>query len=165
MNNAIMKEIMYTIKQGDFNGFKKLIEDNPDSLNIMTPFGTWLHVATRQGQLEMVKYLVQKGVDINKRGGVFDGSAINLAAAYGKIEIVKYLISKGAILDVSLARRNPLFNAIQGGHIDIVKYLIEKGIDIKATYEIGSLENVGAYEFAVEFGQLEIADYIKEKLN
>lgn len=46
----------------------------------------------------------------------------------------------------------------------MAKFLIDKGIDITVSYSIGKLENVDAYEYARQFGQLEIADYIKEKL-
>lgn len=46
----------------------------------------------------------------------------------------------------------------------MAKFLIDKGIDLTASYSIGELENVDAYEYARQFGQLEIADYIKEKL-
>lgn len=57
-----------------------------------------------------------------------------------------------------------MFAAIYGGHYEVAKFLIDKGIDITATYSIGELENADAYEYARQYGQLEIADYIKEKL-
>ncbi len=160
----IIKRIRNAIKQGDYDTLKMLINENPEVLNEMTPFGTWLHVAAKRGHLEIVKYLVEKGLDVNIKGGTFDGSALNVASLGGDTETVKYLIANGAVMDVSLAKRNPLFSAIQGGHMDVVQYLVQKGIDITVRYNTENLNNISAYEFAVEFGQTKIANYIKEKL-
>ncbi|SNZ14022.1 Ankyrin repeat [Terribacillus aidingensis] len=161
----INKAIRNAIKLGDIDEVKQLIGDDNENLNTMTSFGTWLHIAAKKGQLEIVKYLVSKGIDINAKGGTFDASALNLAAGAGHLEIVKYLIENGAELDVSLAKRNPLFGAINGGHKETAEYLIEKGIDISIRYSGENIKNMDAYEYARQFGQTEIADYIKRKLD
>ena len=83
----------------------------------------------------------------------------------GDLEIVKYLIETGAELDVSLANRNPLFGAIYGGHKEVVEFLVEKGIDISIRYTGESIKNLDAYEYAREFGQTEIAEYLKQKMD
>ena len=67
----------------------------------------------------------------------------------------------GTYLDVSSFDRNPLFAAIYNGHIDLVRFLVENGIDLKVYYSIGELEKVDAYEYARQYGQTEIADYLK----
>jgi uncharacterized protein len=112
---SINKSIRNAIKAGDINLVKKLIGDDIETLNTVTVFGTWLHVAVKKENLQIVRYLVEKGIDVNAKGGTFDASALNLAAGSGNLEIVKYLIESGAELDVSLAKRNPLFGAIYGG--------------------------------------------------
>lgn len=109
-------------------------------------------------------YLIQKGVDLNKHGTVADCGAITNVAQEGYLDIVKILYENGAEMEVSNSARNPLFAAIYGGHYEVAKFLIDKGIDITASYSIGKSKNVDAYEYARQFGQLEIADYIKEKL-
>lgn len=160
----IIKGIRNAIKQGDCEALKKLINEYPEALNEMTPFGTWLHVAAKRGLLEIVKYLVDNGLDVNINGGTFDASALNVASLGGDIETVKYLIGNSAILDVSLAKRNPLFSAIQEGHMDVAQCLVENGIDITIKYNTENLNDIGAYEFAVEYGETEIANYLKRKL-
>ncbi|PHF47975.1 hypothetical protein COF72_10115, partial [Bacillus pseudomycoides] len=115
--------------------------------------------------LEMVEYLINKGIDIDARGGTFDASALNLAAGAGHLEMVKYLIEAGAELDVSLAKRNPLLGAIYGGHKEVAEYLVEKGIDISIRYTGENIKNMDAYEYAREFGQTEIAEYLKQKMD
>ncbi|WP_102028692.1 ankyrin repeat domain-containing protein [Salirhabdus sp. Marseille-P4669] len=162
--NSIKKAIRNAIKIGDINKLKQLIGDNNEILNTQTSFGTWLHVAAKKGHLEIVEYLIDKGIDINARGGTFDASALNLAAGEGHLEIVKYLIEHGAELDVSLAKRNPLFGAIYGGHKEVVEFLVEKGIDISIKYTGENIKNMDAYEYARQFGQTEIAEYLKKKI-
>ncbi|EMI9087804.1 MULTISPECIES: ankyrin repeat domain-containing protein [Bacillus] len=161
----VNKAIRNAIKLGDTSEVKQLIGDDNEILNTMTSFGTWLHVAAKKGHLEIVEYLINKGIDIDAKGGTFDASALNLAAGEGHLEIVKYLIETGAELDVSLAKRNPLFGAIYGGHKEVVEFLVEKGIDISIRYTGESIKNMDAYEYAREFGQTEIAEYLKRKMD
>ncbi|MFE4243466.1 ankyrin repeat domain-containing protein [Peribacillus butanolivorans] len=162
---SVNKAIRNAIKLGDMNEVIQLIGDDKEILSTMTSFGTWLHVATKKGHLEMVEYLINKGIDIDARGDIFDASPLRLAAGAGHLKIVKYLIEAGAELDVTLAKRNPLFGAIYGGHKEVVEFLVEKGIDISIRYTGESIKNMDAYEYAREFGQIEIAEYLKQKMD
>lgn len=76
------------------------------------------------------------------------------------MDIVKYLVRAGAELDVSLVKRNPLFGAIYGEHKNIVEFLVEKDIDISIRYTGENIKNMNAYEYAIEFGKREIAEYL-----
>ena len=158
----LAKEIRSAIKNGKIEMVENLISVNTDILNIMTPFGTWLHVTASEGQLEIAKLLIKLGADVNKKGGVFDACALKEAASGGHIDIVKLLLSSGAELDVSEPERNPLFGAIYGGHLEIAKLLVEHGIDIHVLYNGSSMRNMDAVAFAIELGQNEIADFLKD---
>ncbi|MDT3429254.1 ankyrin repeat protein [Paenibacillus forsythiae] len=157
----ITKEIRSAIKQGNTERVIALIGSDDDLLNIMTPFGTWLHVAASEGKLEIVKCLIDLGADVNMIGGVYDGGVLNEAASEGHLEIVRYLLSSGAELDVSEPERNPLFGAISNGHIDIAKLLIESGIDTHVRYSGEAMKNVDALTFAREQGQMEIVKLLE----
>ena len=152
------------IKNGNLELVKNLIKNNEGLLDVIPPFGSWLQVAAAHGKLDIVIYLIECGIDVNIVGGITDDNALGNAAFNGYLDIVKLLYKNGALLDTSKATGNPLFAAIYGGHYDIVQFLVESGIDITASYSIGKLENVDAYEYDRQFGQLEIAEYIKEKL-
>ncbi|KLA31126.1 ankyrin repeat domain-containing protein [Bacillus cereus] len=156
----VNRDIRNAIKNGDINKVKHLIGNDTKIINAKTSFGTWLHIASKKGNLDIVKFLVQEGIDIDARGGTFDSSALNLAAGSGNLDIVKYLVRAGAELDVSLAKRNPLFGAIYGGHKNVVEFLVEKGIDISIRYTGENIKNMNAYDYAMEFGQIEIAEYL-----
>lgn len=157
----IAKEVRGAIKKDDLIKVKELIEADLQRLNIMTPFGTWLHVAASFGRLDIVKFLVSSGIDVNRCGGTFDASAINRAASEGHIDIVDYLLIQGAELDVSEPEKNPLFGAIYGGHLSIVKLLIEHGIDTQVKYTGKSMKGMDALAFARERGQTEIAGFLQ----
>ncbi len=54
----ISKEIRSAIKSGNLEKVVELIDGNVEVLNMITPFGTWLHVAASRGQLDIVKKLI-----------------------------------------------------------------------------------------------------------
>ncbi|NLL05368.1 MAG: hypothetical protein GX270_06175 [Clostridiaceae bacterium] len=149
------------IEEGDIEKVIQMVGSDDEILNMMTPFGTWLHYAAAEGQLEIVKKLVELGLDVNMQGGTFKGGALNLAASNGYAEIVKYLLSCGAELDVSDSVKNPLFGAILKGHLDIVKILIESGIDYSVKYTGDNFQNTDALGFARLRGQTKIAEYLE----
>ena len=160
-NKQIIRDIFDAIEDKDTNRVSNLLDANPDYLKIITPFGTWLHVASSEGAFEIVKLLVGFGLDVNIIGGTFNAGAINRAASEGYYDIVKYLLSCGAKMDTSEPDRNPLFAAIYGGHKDIVKLLIVSGIDASIRYSGDNMKNMDAYDFAIERGQKEIAEMLK----
>jgi ankyrin repeat protein len=149
--------IRTAIKDGDLERLKALIGDDKAALELMTVFGTWLHVAAAHGQLEIAKYLVSIGADVNRNGGILGGGPLNEAASKGDLEIVKFLLSCGAKLDVSEPNWNPLFGAIYGGHTAVARFLIESGIDTSVRYSGEKMKNMDALAFAKEWGRTDIA--------
>jgi len=105
------------IKNGDIERVKEIIINDKCLLDFITPFGTWLHVATRAGKMDMIKFLVEFGMGININEGVPKSAPIANAASEGEISIVEYLFENGAILDTSDPNRNPLFSAMEGTSI------------------------------------------------
>jgi uncharacterized protein len=156
------KQIRRAIQDGEVERLAALIADDQNRLNAMTPFGSWLHVAADASQLEVVKLLVSKGIDVNRRGGILGGGALNLAASGGFVEIVEFLLSHGAEMDTSDPRFNPLFAAIYGGHPNIARVLIENGIDTGVKYSGSTMKDMDARAFAIERGQTTIAEMLAD---
>ena len=163
LNKESIKNIRTAIKQNDLELVKSLIEEDEELLNVDTVFGSWLHVASSNGKFKIVEYFIECGLDVNKNGDISGGTPVRSAASKGYLDIIKLLHQNGAVFEVSEATKNPLFGAICNGHYEVAKYLIDNGIDITAKYAIGKLDNVDAYEYARQFGQTKIADYIKDK--
>ena len=164
MEKEILIKMREAILSGNLKLVKELISTHEGLLDTMTVFGSWLHVASTYGQIGIVKYLIDKGLDINIIGGILKCQPIRSAAGEGHLEIVRYLYDNGAILDVSEPNRNPLFSAIYNNHFDVAKFLIDNGIDITVGYDIGSLKNADACEYARQFGRNEIRKYLLDKL-
>ncbi len=160
MNIPFWKQAQAAIKEGNADQVAELIGDDESKLTMSTIFGPWLHIAAAQGQLDVAEPLVAMGVDINSRGGIAKGTALDQAASKGHLDIVEYLLSLGAEIDLSEPERNPLFAAVYGGHLALAEFLIKSGLDPHVTYmgDSGQLKN--ALSFANECGQEAIAEFL-----
>ena len=104
--------------------------------------------ASHYGHLEVVKYLVKEGANIHSQ---HDRALIN-ASGNGHLDIVKYLVKEGA--NIHGLNDHALILASENGHLDIVKYLVENGADIHAG-------NDEALRWASQKGHLEVFNYLK----
>lgn len=157
----LTQEIKQAIENGDQCKLESLFTSDPSQINTTTIFGNWLHYAVSfNASIETIKYLVEKGVDINEKEGILKGNVLNTAASEGRIDVVNYLLEKGAEIDISEPEKNPLFGAIYGGYKDIVKVLIAHKIDFKIKYSGDNMNNMDALAFAKERGQTEIAEML-----
>lgn len=107
-----------------------------------------LNVAVRNGHLDIVKYLDEKGADIHDRRD----DILRQASENGRVEIVKYLLERGA--DVHTQNDVTIKIASQNGHLNVIKYLVEKGYI--------HTDNDVALRTASEHGHLNIVKYLVE---
>jgi ankyrin repeat protein len=80
-----------------------------------------LFIATRDGDLDIIKYLLEQGLDIHAE----HDAALFVASKYGHLPVVEYLIRRGA--NVTADNDKALVAAIYGNHLDVVKYLLAHG--------------------------------------
>lgn len=158
---ATPKDVIAAIKAGDDERVRSMLGGNRELLHLKTPLGSWLHIATEQGQSTIVKSLIELGLDVNVKGGPSDITPLNIAAYKGNIELCDYFIDQGSELDVSEPDRNPLFGAIHGGHKDIVNRLLKADIDTEVSYTGQTMSNMDAIDFAREWGREEIVELLK----
>jgi len=163
--NLLANDIRKAIKNGQLDVVEELLKKEPEMLTWVTPFGTWLHIAAAHGQLEIVEYLINSGLDVNAEGGTFSTNALERAASKGYLDIVQHLFNQNIEMDTSEPDRNPLFAAIYGGNLEIVKLLVENDIDISKKYSGENMKDMDAYAFAIERGQTEIAEYLKRMMD
>jgi ankyrin repeat protein len=81
--------------------------------------------AAKQGNLEVIKFLIENGANIN----IYDDLAFRVAAKNGHFEIIKFLVEKGA--NIHAVDDYPLRWAAKNGHTKVVNYL--KSITEKET--------------------------------
>lgn len=130
----------YLIEKGaDVNenyGYTALMEATKCS-NIRFIFGGPIYECKRDdkkcfkekysGCLKRMKYLVEKGADVNAKSSERGETALMIASNGDKLEIVKYLISKGADINaVDKNGKNALMHHL-GGYpesLDVVKALV-----------------------------------------
>lgn len=83
-----------------------------------------LHHAIRSSDLDVVKSLVEKGLDIDKQDK-HGYTPLHLAVRYHLDEIVKYLVSKGANVNTNdIYSDTPLLDAVRNNDTNIAKTLI-----------------------------------------
>ena len=104
--------------------------------------------AVKNGDLVLVKSLLNQGADINS----YDDNdyVLKISAEKGHLEVVEYLVEHG--VDIHTKNNQALIFASIKGHLDVVKYLVEKGADIHAL-------NDYALKLASFHGYLEIVKF------
>lgn len=153
------QELREAVAGEDFAGVRRLFE--PSDLASNDYNGSLLHLAAKFGTLEIVKFLVENGAELNRKCGIFEAPAVTYAAGKGNVEIACYLVEAGSMLDTSHALRNPLVQAAENGHLDIVKCLLATKIDPHVTYRIPTGALINALTEAEQNGHTEIAALLK----
>ncbi|MBR9984167.1 MAG: ankyrin repeat domain-containing protein [Wolbachia endosymbiont of Homalodisca vitripennis] len=92
-----------------------------------------LHLAAMIGEVNAVRYLIRKGVDVNVRNALHH-TPLHLAAGIGHENIIKILVEEGsAEIDVFDARnQTPMHYAVNNKKLEIVKLLLKLGADVNS---------------------------------
>ena len=88
---------------------------------------TPLFVASEQGHIEVVRFLVGSGAN-KDQGRTNDGKRpLYIAAQMGHLEVVRFLVESEANKDqgMTFTGATPLFIAAQNGHLEVVQFLVE----------------------------------------
>lgn len=92
-----------------------------------------LHLAAMIGEVNAVRYLIGKGIDVNVRNALHH-TPLHLAAGIGHENVVKILVEEGkAEIDVFDARnQTPMHYAVNNKKLEIVKLLLKLGADVNS---------------------------------
>lgn len=126
-------EIHNLAQKGDLEGVKIQIEQNPELVNARDKDGrTPLHCACRGVHLEVVRFLVDKGADVN----VEDSNKIvplHSLAVRNNTKAIELLLAKEANVDAKdYGANTPLHYAVMYDAADASALLIEKGAAIES---------------------------------
>jgi ankyrin repeat protein len=133
-------ELFAAIEKNDIQKVKVSILMGAD-VNVRDPYVSMspLMMAAYNGYTEIAKILIEKGAEVNAKGGAdMDTTPLIFAANQDLIDMVKLLIDKGANVNVKTVYGwTPVLFAVSRERIDILKLLIEKGADVNVKLPTG----------------------------
>ncbi|WP_297300001.1 ankyrin repeat domain-containing protein [uncultured Brachyspira sp.] len=165
-------ELMNAISKGDMKALEKLIKDDTD-LNKQYDKITPLGLAAARNDKEMVKFLVEKGADINLEDG-YGYTPLIIAMKYRNIGLVKDIIDLKPDLNAicSATGDTPLTYLVREVWFgtDACYYMIKNGADVNKKNDNGDTPLIVAVQNVIgSYGMLGVlinmgADYnIKNK--
>jgi len=187
MKDAENGNLIYTLASSAhepevrINGFKTV---HPVMENMGYVLPDWFKNldASRCGKAEdILKLLIQKGLDINDASTTYGFTALGRALYYKKISIAKVLLENGADPKIAsdyhsgeqkLATIYPICQAAELGDLELMKMMVEKGADINTAAKGMSLMNVSNLTSGENYtplilslynGKVDIATYLIEK--
>lgn len=134
MQNKEKEDVLYkVVEYGLIEDLKAIIrEEDLDINSILSNQYTLLTYATKFKQYDIMKYLIHKGADVNKRDSRLD-TPLLIAIRNNDLESVDLLTKSNANLEkVDVMKRTPLILAIEKGYDRIADYLIDSGANTKA---------------------------------
>ena len=124
------RQLIKASRDGDTNTVRKLLKRGANiNAGLYYNNETSLICASSHKHLNLVKYLIQNGADVNIPDKTGRTPLIH-ASASGSLEIVKYLIEHGAEVNHTTdSKITALIWAIKFGRLTITKYLVQHGAD------------------------------------
>jgi len=111
------------------------------------------------GDIQNVRNLIESGVSVNKKYGMYAASLLYFAAIRGRKDIVEYLIEQGAdVNQPDIGMNTPLHGAVQCGMINIIECLIINGANI----DHRTADDYTALMIASDHNYIEVVKYLLE---
>ena len=96
-----------------------------------------LHSAAKAGQVQNMRYLIQKGAEVDNADDDKQ-TPLHMAAMYGRVKAVTVLLEAKADLDLQDSeKRTPLYLAAYNGYVDTVEILLNDNADVKLVSDGG----------------------------
>lgn len=149
--------------EGDIARMQVLILLHPDRINTTIAGSTWLHGAARDGDIDLVRFLVERGADVNLVANESYGPPL-MAAIHGEsLVAVEYLLQNGANPGINRPYIAAINCADQQVGLGITKMLVEYGADFNCVYSwFGDKKVVFTpLSWAITAGKVEIASYLR----
>ncbi|KAI8811083.1 ankyrin repeat-containing domain protein [Cladochytrium replicatum] len=124
-------DIFHASKRGFLDRVAELLDSGVDPNGRDNETCTALHWAAWNNHLAIVKFLVDRGAEIDVFGGDLWSTPLHWAVRAGHVHVVTFLVKKGANVE---AKDNQGYNALHlcchGGHPMVMAFLIASGMDV-----------------------------------
>lgn len=142
---------------------KQYCQDLSNLPRLQEPQASPLMIPIKDGKIDLLKQLVEAGIDINDHDVLveYGRSPLQLAVEFGNPEIVHYLLEKGAHVNAPpsyIGGAAALQLAAIQGYIGLAKTLLEYGARINATG--AKYDGRTALEGAAEHGKLDMLEFL-----
>jgi len=128
---------------------------------------THLHRAATDGDICLVRSLIESGADVNSENNELERKPLHLAVENGHVDCARLLIESRATIDPEDRNlETPLHLAARNGHIDCVRLLIACGSDFLSENRLGQTAvDVVRYDVAMEKKEeiIKIIQFVRKK--
>jgi len=125
------QEVFDAVRANDLAKVKELVEKDASRVNLKDQNGnTPLHIAARQGRIDVAAFLIEKGAVLEAKSPT--GYTPLFAAAQSKQpEAVQFFLDKGADVNAQTKfQTTPLFAAAESGNVEVIRLLVERGAQV-----------------------------------
>lgn len=150
-------KIVQAIEANDLEQLKTLFQTYPEAIELNTPLGNWVIMATKRSDISIVEYLISIGVDPKATIPASGRNMVAVAAQEQRIDMLDFAAKTGIEMDVSSSTCNPLIAAVNARSVEVAQYLLDAGIDARITYPVGAGPSYDATCFALEQGARDVA--------
>ncbi len=159
---SVSVRLSEAVAAGDVTAFDTLLQSHPEEFRYDDGRCSWLSSAADEGQIAILQYLCDRGVDVNERKAahklVPEGVVVT-AANRGHLEATRWLLDRGAILNHTVrgqVRCFALSGAASHGRVDIVQLLLERGAELNASWA-----EMTALDHAATYGHRDVYEYLR----
>nr|XP_022314646.1 uncharacterized protein LOC111119100 isoform X9 [Crassostrea virginica] len=145
-------------ERGNLNRVQELLTHFPEMKDHTNEEGlTPLHLASKFGRVDIVKWLAINEVNLNKETPQ-GYSPIHLSAMNGHVNCLMILHAMGAVITCrTLDKKTPLHLAAMNGHVECVKWLVANRSSMSVKDDMGRTPR----EIAEEFRHEEVVKFLK----
>ncbi len=157
----VMAQDIFTLdEKGDLEAIKRMVSEDTEILNKKNRWNqSLIFAASRYNQIEIVKYLIKNGADVNSKNPFGRTPLVN-SANKGNMKMAEILLAAGSDINYKGYRRESIgFRAVIKGFTNYLEFCINNGLNINNRDGIGN----SLLAKAALYAKPEVIKYLIEK--